>query len=475
MGIILRLAWRNIWRHPRRTGLTLAAIAFAAALLVFMITLQLGSYDMMIDNNLRVLTGHFQVQRAGYLNKPKMRSTIVQAPQLAEELRKINGIVDIAARANGFALVASEERTYGVQVIGVETAHEAKLSIIPGRIQSGQFLSGDDAQEVIIGEALARNLKVKVGDELTLLGSGRDGSIAAAVLPIVGIFNSGMSGLDRGLIEMPLITFQDIFTMGNSAHVLVGMVEHLDRLETVLAQVRKIPPNPPLQEQEEEIFPLQEEEEEIYFLEEEEDEISPLEEEEDEISPLQDEEEEISPNLPLQQSPPLKKGGWGDLVVLDWNTLVPGLLQMIQADMANGWFMYGCLILIVTFSILNTFLMAVLERTREFGVMLALGTKAMFIGKLVMLESLLLTLVGLGIGLAIGTAVTLYFYVHGFSYPGMEEIGAQFGLTESVTPQMSVLAFTLGPAMILLFTMVASLYPALRIRMLKPVDAMKSV
>lgn len=94
MGIILRLAWRNIWRHPRRTGLTLAAIAFAAALLVFMITLQFGSYDMMIDNNLKVLTGHFQVQRVGYLDKPKMRSTIAQAQTLADELRQINGIVE---------------------------------------------------------------------------------------------------------------------------------------------------------------------------------------------------------------------------------------------------------------------------------------------------------------------------------------------------------------------------------------------
>jgi ABC-type lipoprotein release transport system permease subunit len=409
MGIILRLAWRNIWRHPRRTGLTLAAIAFAAALLVFMITLQFGSYDMMIDNNLKVLTGHFQVQRVGYLDKPKMRSTIAQAQTLADELRQINGIVEIAVRANGFALAASDERTYGVQVIGVETAYEGKLSTIPGRIQSGQFLSSDNAQEVIIGDALARNLKVKVGDELTLLGSGRDGSIAAAVLPIVGTFNSGLSEIDRGLIEMPLTTFQDIFSMGDAAHVLVGMVESLDRLETVLVQVRtKISPNP-------------------------------------------------------------------DLVVLDWNTLVPGLFQMIQADMINGWFMYGCLILIVTFSILNTFLMAVLERTREFGVMLALGTKPLFIGKLVMLESLLLSLLGLGIGLAIGTAITLYFYVYGFSYPGMEEIGAEFGLTGAVTPQLSLLAFTLGPALILLFTMVASLYPALRIRILKPVDAMKSV
>jgi len=426
--MILRLAWRNIWRHPRRSGLTIAAIAFAAFLLVFMITLQLGSYDMMIENNLSVLTGHFQVQREGYLDKPKMRSTIAEAQSLAETLRQINGILDIAVRANGFALVASEQRTYGTQILGVETAHEGKVSTIPGRIQSGQFLSSDNAQEVIIGQALARNLKVKVGDELTFLGSGRDGSIAAAVLPITGIFNSGISEIDRGLIEMPLTTFQEIFSMGESAHLLVGMVKHFNDLETVLAQVRThLNAHPVLQ------------------------------------------------TTTHHSDSHSLKTHWADLVVLDWNTLVPGLRQMIQADKINGWFMYFCLILIVTFSILNTFLMAVLERTREFGVMLALGTKPLFIGKLVMLESCLLTLVGLAIGLLLGTAITLYYYVYGFTYPGMAELGAEFGLTDSVTPQLSVLAFTLGPTAILVFTLIASLYPAFRIRLLKPVDAMKSV
>jgi ABC-type lipoprotein release transport system permease subunit len=121
MNLILRLAWRNIWRHPRRSFLTIAAITFAAALLVFMITLQFGSYDMIIDNNLSVLTGHFQVQRAGYLDKPKMRATIADVQQFSKKLSKINWINHLAVRANGFTLIASKERTYGIQVIGVET------------------------------------------------------------------------------------------------------------------------------------------------------------------------------------------------------------------------------------------------------------------------------------------------------------------------------------------------------------------
>ena len=405
--MILRLAWRNLWRHSRRSWLTIAAIAFATLLLIFMITLQLGSYDMMINNNLQVFTGHFQVQAPGYLKKPQMRNILNQPQQLAAQIRPINGIVDIAIRAKSFALIASEQRTYGAEVVGVETAHENKLSTIPSLIKTGRFLSDDNAQELIIGEVLARNLKVTVGDELTLLGSGRDGSIAAAVLPVVGIFKSGEPGLDRNMIEIPLKSFQEIFSMQNEAHIIVGIVENLDNLETILTQIR---------------------------------------------SKLTDKE-----------------------LVLNWDTLVPGLMQLIEADFISSWFLYICLVFIVSFIILNTFLMAVLERTREFGVMLALGAKPFLIAKLVILESLLLTLLGLAIGMIIGITIVLYFYIHGFSYPGMEELGAEFGITGKITPELSLLAISLGPIVIFTFTMLASIYPALGIRLLKPVDAMNSV
>jgi ABC-type lipoprotein release transport system permease subunit len=120
MGILPRLAWRNLWRHKRRTWLTASAIAFAATLLVFMISLQLGAYDMFIDVSLRVFTGQMQVQREGYKEKPQMRSTVPKAAALAARLRQAIGVDAVAARAQGFALASSATRSYGVPVIGVE-------------------------------------------------------------------------------------------------------------------------------------------------------------------------------------------------------------------------------------------------------------------------------------------------------------------------------------------------------------------
>jgi ABC-type lipoprotein release transport system permease subunit len=409
MRLLLRLAWRNLWRHARRTWLTASAIAFSAMLLVFMITLQLGAYDMMIDTTLRTFVGQMQVQRAGYLDKPQLRNAIPQARELAAALRANSGPTAIAVRANGFALASSGSRSYGVPVIGVEPQFELLVSTVPRLVKQGRYLSGPDAQEVVLGAALARNLGVDVGAELTLLGSGRDGSVAATILPVVGIFDSGNPELDRHLVQMPLATFQDVFSMGDGAHAIVISGPDLESLPRTHALV--------------------------------------------------------AAQLPSDR----------ELVLLDWEQLLPGVKQLIEADKVQNWFTYVVLIVVVTFSILNTFLMSVLERTREFGIMLALGATPLRIGALVMLESALLTLLGLGIGVALGGAIAGYFYVEGFTFPGMQEIYAQFGLPGVITPKLSFASFTLGPSVIFVFTLLAALYPALRIRRLQPVEAMHAV
>ena len=133
MTTLLRLAWRNLWRHKRRTWLTASAIAFITVLMVFLITLQLGSYDLMVDSSLRIFTGQMQVQREGYLDKPQIRTIIPDALTLAQRLRQnpALGGVGIAVRAQSFALAASGTRSFGVQVVGTEPEFEARVSTIP--------------------------------------------------------------------------------------------------------------------------------------------------------------------------------------------------------------------------------------------------------------------------------------------------------------------------------------------------------
>ncbi|MGB5511720.1 MAG: FtsX-like permease family protein [Woeseiaceae bacterium] len=408
MNIVVRLAWRNLWRHQRRTWLTVGAMVFSNTLLVFMISMQFGMYDLMIDNTLQVFTGHMQIQAPGYKDEQKMRQTVPDIVPLADRLRAEFPNENIAARGWAFALASSEERSYGVGIFGVEPEFEPRVSSLPGLIEEGRYVERSDAPEIVIGAVLARNLRVGIGDELTLLGSGLDGSFAAAVVSIVGIFESGVPDVDRNIAEMSLGAFQDIFFMQGAGHQVVVTAPSLEAAEIVLPDiVAALPAN-------------------------------------------------------------------ADLVVHDWDVLQPGLKQAIKADMSSAFFMYGVLVILVAFSVLNTQLMSVLERTHEFGIVMSLGLKPGQLGRLVMLETAFLGLLGLVLGAIGGAILTAYFSVNGLSIPGMEEMAANFNLPGRVYFEPTLLTMAIGPSVVFIFTLLAAAYPALRLYKLHPVEAMRA-
>ena len=406
MNIILRLAWRNLWRQPRRTWLTVGAMVFSNALLVFMISIQFSTYELMIDNTLQAFTGHIQVQAPGYKDDLKMRQIVPDVASLASSLRRELGMETIAARAAAFALASSEERSYGLQIFGVETKFESFVSTIPGLVREGRFLDDPDASEIVVGKVLARNLRVTLGDEVTLLGSGRDGSFAAAIATVVGIFDSGVPDIDRSIAEVPLGFFQDVFYMEGAGHQVVIAAPDLDSVAAIRTEVEGLVP--------------------------------------------------------------------ASLAVHDWDALQPGLRQAIQADISSAFFMYGVLVVLVAFSVLNTQLMSVLERTHEFGITMALGIAPGRLGRLVFLETAMMGLLGLGLGALIGGIVTEWFGYTGFSYPGMEEMAANFNLPSRFYPQATPLTLFLGPIFVFLGGMLAAIYPALRLHRLHPVEAMRA-
>ena len=409
MSGTLRMAWRNLWRHKRRTWLTVGAMIFSNLLLVFLISLQFGSYRMMIDNTLKAYTGHMQIQRVGYNDDPKIRHSFNAVIPLANKVRKQLNSDRVAARAIAFAMTSSDMRSYGLQIVGVEPHFEPKVSTLPGLINKGHYFTDVNAEEIIIGSVLARNLRVDIGDELTLLGSGRDGSFAAGVVIVTGIFESGNADIDRSMAQLPLGYFQSLFGMDDQGHSIVINAKDLPLVSTLQQQVSAI----------------------------------------------------------VSQR--------NELTVLDWNTLQPGLQQAIKADMASAWFMYAVLIVLVAFSVLNTQLMSVLERTREFGTMMALGVKPARLGTLVITETFLMSSLGLALGAALGTALAYYLSIVGFSYPGMAEMAGKFNLPDRMYPSLSLLSIFLGPGIVFLCSLLASLYPALRLFLLQPVSAMRAV
>ncbi len=377
-------------------------MVFANIILVFLISMQNGMYSLMISNTLKVFSGHYQLQAEGYHDNPLMHRTLASGVERAESMRQQLGDI-VAARTATFALLASEERTYGAQLIGVEVEHEPSVSSLPGLVKAGNYLGDSNAHEIVIGEILARNLKVGIGDELTLLGNGKDGSIAADIVNITGLFATGNNDIDRMLVHMPLPVFQQVFSMRDDVHSIVISADSLAHSRELEQQI---------------------------------------------------------------QAP-------ADSVLLDWQELEPGLMQAIRADIGSALFVYLVLILLSGFSVLNTVLMTVLERTREFGIFLALGLRPLRLAAMVFIETFLLALLGLLAGALLGAMVALYFEIYGLYIPGYEEVAAQFNMPARMRTDLDWLSLLLGPGFVFITALLATLYPIFKLMQLQPVAAMQ--
>ena len=137
--------------------------------------------------------------------------------------------------------------------------------------------------------------------------------------------------------------------------------------------------------------------------------------------------------------------------------------------------MYGVLVVLVAFSVMNTQLMSVLERTHEFGIIMSLGLTPGRLGRLVILETSLMGLAGLFLGALVGGLITLWFTFNGFSYPGMDEMAAKFNLPARFFPEVTLLSLFAGPAVVYLGSILSAVYPALRLHWLEPVEAMRAL
>ncbi len=412
MSIDFKMAWRNIWRNPRRSILTISAIAFACLLLVFMLSWQFGSYDTMINSAVKIHTGHLQVQAKGYNDKRSIRMVVPDPEAIGGFLDTLPEVAAYTYRTNAFSLVSSKDRTYGVVVVGIDPEKEARVSTIKELIRKGKYLSEKDTDQAIVGNLLAKNLNVDIGDELVVLGQGRDGSVAATVVKVKGIYRSGQKDFDRSSIQIPLKNFQDVYYMRGAVHEVVVLGKSLDDVKSI--------------------------------------------------------QEAATADINNTD----KKD---HLVALDWTELMPGLVQAIQMDLYSGFIFYLILIIVVAFSILNTFLMSVFERMKEFGVLMAIGTTPGRLTKLLLIESITMTLVGIVFGIILGILVTWYFQVHGLVISGTSDIMSQFGMPDRIFPRLSVSSVLIGPGAVLVITSLTALYPALKVRRIVPVEAMTAV
>src|SRR4051794_14238362 len=163
--VFVKLAWRNILRNRRRTALTVTAIAFGVAALVFTWALFDGANSQSINSMTGTFTGHVQIHHRGYTDDPSLERTFTDAQVGIGKLESIPGVVSASPRIETSVLISTDENSRGVLLVGVDPVQEPKVTALQNKIASGSYLDPGRSGEILLGSSLAKTLKVGLGGE----------------------------------------------------------------------------------------------------------------------------------------------------------------------------------------------------------------------------------------------------------------------------------------------------------------------
>ncbi|MFQ5641199.1 MAG: ABC transporter permease [bacterium] len=214
MTKFLHLAWRNIWRNKRRTLITISAIAFAILMVALTRSLQYGTYDTMESLAVRLYHGDIQIHRSGFQKEQSLTFFLDQDETAWQTILESGShFTTFSRRVTSYGLVSSDSSSAGALIVGVEPQRENSITRFSGLVRAGRRLQPGDDHRVLLGQTLAKNLQVVVGDTVVVLTQGYRNQMGADVYTVQGLISAGHAELDRGIMIMPLHNAQELFSL----------------------------------------------------------------------------------------------------------------------------------------------------------------------------------------------------------------------------------------------------------------------
>jgi len=401
-----QLAWRNIWRNPRRTVVIMTAIIIGVWSMVFLGALMEGIEAGMVQNGISTLTGDLQIHEQGYRNDPVVENSMREPEEVAGVLARIlPADAKWTARIRVGAVASNARHSSGLTMVGIDPKREAEISFLgPEAIVEGRYLEPGDDGGIVIGKALADKFETRLGYKLVLMTQDTTKEIASRAFRIVGIFRAEMQGTEKAFAFVTMDAAEQMLALdGGISEVSVSLPDHA-MAEEISDAVRAALPD-------------------TY---------------------------EVNP----------------------WRELLPILDAYIAINDGFAIIWYIVVFIAMGFGIVNTTLMAIFERIREFGLLKALGMKPWWIIRDVLTESLLLLLMGIAVGDIIGFLSCWALADGGIDLSAMAA-GLEFaGMSRIIYPAIDPKEVITANMVVLILGLLVGLYPAAKAARFTPVEAL---
>jgi len=397
----MTLAWRNLWRHTRRTLVMLFALLLGVWSMIVMASLVRGSMEQHIRKEILNLTGHVQIHAPGYRADPAIEHRFEASAALETALAS-PPVASASARIRVPAVISSEYESAGVTLVGIDPRRELGLSFIAGAVTSGRNLESPGDPGLVLGRKLAERLETGLGRRVVLMSQDVDNRIGDRGFRVVGVFDADPQAVETGYLFIGLEVAQQMLGAGRAVSEIALMTGDRNDLDGVVARLRATVPK---------------------------------------------------------------------LDVAPWTELQPLLVLMEKVNNVVLLVWFAVVFAAMAFGLINTLLMAIFERTREFGLFQALGMSPRIILGQVLVESLMLLALALALG-NVAAWATVASLKGGIDLSMFAEGLELVGVSPVILPALAAGDVLAANVIVVLLGLLASAYPAWRASRYVPVEAL---
>ena len=404
---ILRIAWRNIWRHKLRSSIIILAVTIGLFGGLAAAGIMKGMVFDMVKNTIETQVSDIQIHNKKFLLNNEIEFFIDKSNEKLTELSENQNVKAVCQRTKTFGMAATASTGTGVMINGVEPEKEQLVTNIHSKFTdslSAYFTSGKK-NRIIISSKLADKLNAKIKSKIIITFQDFEGNLTGASFKVAGIFKTQNTMFDEQNVFVRKSDLDRLLVMPkNTSHEIAILLNKSIDAKAQVAEIQKIVPS--------------------Y-----------------KVEPWED----IDPYLKLTSS------------------LTSYMLIIFMS----------IIMLALGFAIVNTMLMVILERTKELGMIMAIGMNKFKVFKMIMYETTMLALVGGVVGIVISAVFTWHFGDVGIDISSVGEGFEQLGYSSVMHPVLEMEDYIQVVILVMITGVIASIFPTIRALKMKPAEAVR--
>jgi len=409
--MLFQIAWKNVWRNKLRSLIVILSITIGLFGGLFYLAFSNGMAEYQINSSIKTEISHIQIHNPAFLVNDEIKYAIDNPDEIMTKLKSIPNVKAVASRIKSMAMISSAATGTGVTLNGIDVEDEKQISDLNTKVTKGSYFDSKLRNPIVIGKKLAKKLKVKVKSKVVVTIQDMNNNITYGAFKVAGIYDTHNSMFD---LANAFVTKGDLANLlqfdNNKASQISLLLDNNESTEMVMAKIKNM------------------------FA------------------------EDINNKI---------------LTVRSWGEINP-ILKMLNEMTLQFTMIFVTIILVaLSFGIINTMLMAIMERVREIGMLMAIGMSKAKVFLMIMLETVFLSITGGIIGLLISWVAVSITHRTGIDLSSVAEGLNAIGYSSFVRPELGIVFYLLVGLLVIFTAIFASIFPARKALKLKPSEAIR--